>query len=234
MKFRKGLLKKAGVAALFISAGVLQGCATPTYNYVAQTQNISEPPLGSINTAYIGEPMLRQGQLVMQDAFELRSQVTVGSLGTYTLRPGQYAKTGQDGDKEFYSPVQASQVIKNAIADPWQSIMLRKGKPGICVITIFNAYTCEDNTTVQRAQINSTSNSSFQQTLLYNGQVGNKINVGYREFSSNLARPAFNNDVEYDLAASKVIGYKGARLEVLKATNESIQYRVIQHFNNNN
>ena len=27
--------------------------------------------------------------------------------------------------------------------------------------------------------------------------IGDKINVGYREFSNNTARPAFNNDVEY-------------------------------------
>ena len=66
--------------------------------------------------------------------------------------------------------------------------------------------------------------------LIYSGRVGDKIKAGYREFSNNLARPAFNNDVEYDLRESSVIGYKGARIEVVEATNEHIKYKVIQNF----
>ena len=66
--------------------------------------------------------------------------------------------------------------------------------------------------------------------MIYSGRVGDKIKAGYREFSNNLARPAFNNDVEYDLRESSVIGYKGARIEVVEATNEHIKYKVIQNF----
>jgi hypothetical protein len=66
--------------------------------------------------------------------------------------------------------------------------------------------------------------------LIYNGRIGDKINVGYREFSNSLARPAFNNDVEYDLSASRTIGYKGAQIEVIDANNNSITYRVLRTF----
>ena len=76
------------------------------------------------------------------------------------------------------------------------------------------------------------SQDSFQQTLLYSGRVGNKINVSYREFSSSMARPAFNNDVEYDLDDSNIIGYKGALIEVLDADNQSITYKLIKNFPN--
>ena len=71
----------------------------------------------------------------------------------------------------------------------------------------------------------------FQQTLLYSGRIGNKINISYREFSNNVARPAFNNDVEYDLGESMTIGYKGAEIEIIEATNRMIKYRVIRNFN---
>ena len=37
--------------------------------------------------------------------------------------------------------------------------------------------------------------------------------------------------VEYDLKDSTTIGYKGALIEVLEATNQSIRYRVIRNFN---
>ncbi len=72
--------------------------------------------------------------------------------------------------------------------------------------------------------------NSFQQTLLYNGRIGNRITLAYREFSDNFARPAFSNTVEYDLSESSVVGYKGARLEVIKATNTELTYRVVSGF----
>ena len=65
----------------------------------------------------------------------------------------------------------------------------------------------------------------------FSGKVGNKINIGYREFSSSMARPAFNNDVEYDLNESKTIGYNGELLEVIDANNQSIKYKVLKNFN---
>ncbi len=43
-----------------------------------------------------------------------------------------------------------------------------------------------------------------------------------------MARPAFNNNVEYDLSESPIIGYKGAKLEVIEANNQFIKYRVIE------
>jgi hypothetical protein len=79
-------------------------------------------------------------------------------------------------------------------------------------------------------KVNMSERNSFQQTLIYSGRVGNKINVSYREFSNNTARPAFNNDVEYDLSSSNTIGYKGALIEVIKADNSSITYKLIRNF----
>ena len=61
--------------------------------------------------------------------------------------------------------------------------------------------------------------------------MGNKINVSYREFQGAMARPAFNNDVEYDLSDSRQIGYKGALIEVLDADNQKIKYKVLKNFN---
>ena len=61
--------------------------------------------------------------------------------------------------------------------------------------------------------------------------MGTKVNIGYREFSASLARPAFNNNVEYDLSESRVVGYKGAQLEILEATNQHIKYKVLRNFN---
>ncbi len=51
--------------------------------------------------------------------------------------------------------------------------------------------------------------NTFKQTLLYNGKIGNRITLAYREFSNNLARDAFSNTAEYDLSESTTVGYNG-------------------------
>ena len=73
--------------------------------------------------------------------------------------------------------------------------------------------------------------NNFQQSLLYSGRVGDHIKISYREFSGDMARPAYSNDVEYDLSSSDTVTYKGARLRVLKADNEGITYVLISNFN---
>lgn len=121
---------------------------------------------------------------------------------------------------------------KSALADPWRSIMTKKGQRTFCVVTAFNATVCNDNVKFERRKKAILTQDSFQQTLIYSGKVGNKINIGYREFSGSSARPAFNNNVEYDLSESPIIGYKGAQLDIIEATNQHIKYRVIKNFNN--
>ena len=70
----------------------------------------------------------------------------------------------------------------------------------------------------------------FSQELIYNGRVGDSIKFIYREFSENMARSAFTQEVQYDLGISNIVGFKGARLEIIEATNERLVYKVINHF----
>ena len=58
------------------------------------------------------------------------------------------------------------------------------------------------------------------------------ISVSYREYQNNMVWPAFTQEVKYelDISGKAMIGFKGARTEVLKATNIEVQYRVIKGF----
>ncbi len=215
-----------------VLALLLTACATPDFNYVPQSTQVSEPPLGSVNTAYIGDVLLRQGIYAEHDAVFIKEKI---GLYSYSLQPGYYVKKGEDKKTETYLPaegVDGGKVTKSLVSDPWSAIVVYKAVNKICIVTKFNALSCKKSNSYERRSKPVLSADSFQQTLLYNGTVGDKINIGYREFSNSLARPAFNNDVEYDLSESKTIGYKGARIEVFEANNESIKYRVIRNFNN--
>jgi hypothetical protein len=215
--------------------GLLSSCATPQRNYRPEVTEISWPALNTETVAQVGEEMLRQGKYYEGDGIRLAEEMKFGGLITaYRMSAGEYAKEGEDKESEFYQPSsgpKGGSIQKGALIDPWKSIQYQKDGSKIAIVTIFHAKVSEKAKGVARIKIPLLAEDSFQQTLIYSGKLGQKIKVGYREFSNNVARPAFHNDVEYDLGESKVVGYKGARIEILEATNELIRYRVLQNFN---
>jgi hypothetical protein len=70
----------------------------------------------------------------------------------------------------------------------------------------------------------------FKQEFIYNGRVANALKFMYREYIDDLARPAFTQDLQYDLSESKIIGFRGLRIEVISATNTNIEYKVLNQF----
>lgn len=74
---------------------------------------------------------------------------------------------------------------------------------------------------------------SFKYQALYQGRIDNKIKISFREFKDDMARPAFTQDIDYELNKSgeTIIGFKGLRIKILKATNMDITYSVIQDYN---
>lgn len=68
---------------------------------------------------------------------------------------------------------------------------------------------------------------SFKRELVYNGRSRDTIKLIYREFDHNMIRPAFTQELDYDLSASKEIGFKGMRLEILDANNSFIKFIVL-------
>ena len=70
----------------------------------------------------------------------------------------------------------------------------------------------------------------FKQEFIFNGKSDNNAKFIYREYINNTARPSFNQEVQYDLDESSVVGFKGLRLDIIKITNTSIEYKVLQDF----
>lgn len=219
---------------LLVIGVAIAGCVSPQSNYKPDVMEISEPPLNATVTAYVGDNLLRQGKFVEHQAIFLPADVRVGLIASYTLRKGYYLKDGDNRNSGFYYPSnyqEGGAIVPCALCDPPKVVQALADGGKICVVTVFNVSVCESKQTFRFTKQAVSSADSFQQTLIYSGKVGNKINVSYREFSGNVARPAFSNDVEYDLSESRTIGYKGAQIEVLEATNELLRYKVLRNFN---
>lgn len=68
--------------------------------------------------------------------------------------------------------------------------------------------------------------------LLYSGVDRKTLLVSYREYASQseadlYARPAFAQDLRYDLAASDTIVFRDYRMRIIEATNEAIRVVVL-------
>ncbi|NAS06211.1 hypothetical protein GPS47_11510 [Acinetobacter haemolyticus] len=215
------------ILAMGLAIGLV-GCAAPKYNYVAVPQNVSKPPIGSVNEAYVGDQLLVQGTYTERDAYyvpEAQKKFLIN------IPKGYYLKTGEDQNGSHYSPLNNIPDGANIPNSSGIISLLVTNDNSLCLISMYLQKSCHFKDIGENRKVSVAMDNSFQQTLIYSGKVGNKINIGYREFSSSVARPAFNNDVEYDLSESKQIGYKGALLEIIDATNQSIKYKVLRNFN---
>ncbi|MBY7931808.1 hypothetical protein KW473_18985 [Vibrio fluvialis] len=209
-------------------ATLVTGCTSVQYNgsQDINVKRVDYPAVGQEITAYIGDHLVSKGTIAEMDVLKV-SQI-MESLA-YDIPPNVYPQIGYDKDQSFYS---ALGVVKGPFADPYKALSVDNGDTKeVCVITVFGNKSCiEGQGKFLVTKQASAYQDSFQQTLIYSGKIGNKVNISYREFSNSTARPAFNNEAEYDLSESNVIGYKGALLEVINANNTSITYKLIRNF----
>ncbi len=191
----------------------LAGCGTRS-DPILPTESYSIPAIGSVATVGIGEHLIsRYTGVLTTVAIDIHEELKADG---FSLPAGRYKYQDDNYTGEWF------------FSDKKVHYFFRKKADGLI---------CDDKTMicgrVKHEVVKKLSDSkqdSFQQTIIYNGRIGNKINIGYREFSNNLSRPSFSNNVEYDLDVSRVIGYKGARFEIVNATNTEITYKVLAGF----
>ena len=192
-----------------VLAVALSGCGSR--QPIQQSESYTYPTIGTVATRGVGDPLIRQDTGLLIPSMEIPNDTTIG---THRLPKGHYDYYDSNGVGTWF-------IGKD------EYFYLRKSDNQIC---IDKTKQCSPVAHTLDKRLSSLSTNSFQQTLLYNGKIGTRITLGYREFTNNLARPAFSNNVEYDLAESSIVGYKGVRLEIIKATNTEISYKLLTGF----
>jgi hypothetical protein len=206
----------------------LSGCTTINYGSDVSQKHYSMPSLGLVTKSYIGDYMVNQG--VATTMKYLIVDYTIDGAA-YDIPKGSYVQVGNYKGVDYFATSSEGKTSVAFIAglfEPPLALSLEGGK--VCVTTVsYQPAQCYDSVAkVKNKTVHH--DSSFKQTLIYNGSVGDKINISYREFSNNMARDSFTNNVEYDMKKSKVINYKGSEIEVLTYDNTSIQFIVRKHF----
>ena len=202
------LKPKLHTALLLVATISLAGCGSA----VQVRESYTFPSIGQLSTRGVGDSLVEQGTGVLAPEFELAQDANVGKS---TIPKGRYDFNAENGTGIWF-------IGGN------QYFYIKKADKTVCI----DGKDCTkiEYTLNKKLAQSTLSSDSFQQTLLYNGKIGNKITLAYREFSSGMARSAYSNNVDYDLSESAIVGYKGARREVVKATNTELTYRVLSGF----
>jgi hypothetical protein len=181
-------------------------CATRRQAY----EPLTFPEVGSTSTRGVGEELISHGGARLIPKLTLSDDVRIGEV---TIPRGTYPFEAENSDRIKF--------VSGKL-----ELYLYKDKKNICIAKD----KCSDTPYTITNSLGPPVKNEFQRTLLYNGKIGNRITLGYREFDGNIARPAFSNEVSYDLSESMILGYKGARIEVIKATNTEITYKIVSGF----
>ncbi len=209
------------VMKLTISGGVMATLAFASAAICAPIATMQErrthPELGAESSREVGEAMFESSIVTTMPGAIIAPGVrmSLGLGGAVTYRGSElYAK--QRGKKITYcGAAEISNITGQVIPFEFCETEEWLTKKGV---------------TLTPTRVTKVSPENFRQELLYQGKAGSTLKLSYREFSSDMARPAFTQDLTFDLAEGAVIGAKGARVEVFEATNTSIRYRLLQPF----
>lgn len=208
---------------------IITACSIQSPAYYS---SINDTPSETITTKQVGEMVLFQ-----QEGFLCPSiKITKGSKTTTTT-----VKEGADqgevytlyeivGNKEYYYPPQS--ITRDGVFAKKCIVINRKTKKsqfryndGLGWLT--HEFASKIEYTEAEAQPDKTK-PFFRKDFMYNGRVGNSLKFTYREFVNDLARPAFTQDLQYDLTESDIIGFRDARIKITDATNTSLKYKVLK------
>lgn len=241
---------------LFGFVAVTSGCVTSSATY----GNFHEPEVGVTTTSEIGESMFWTVKGYATSAVKVQSDIEFQVDGlAFKIPRGIYRNiSGESYDvsekifvmpKPICAPAQIVEYSGAFILKYELFGLSGNGHPNQCNASIFGRPEPDKKgeflvTDKVRKSFSPelVNQEDFQKELVYTGVSGKVVSLLYREYVAvsfgvysgyqavSLARPAFTQELKYDLSESTIIGFKGARFEVLSADNLGITFKLLRQF----
>jgi len=207
-------------------------CSTASKNIYHQQYSLD---FNTEQTKELGESIIKYHKGYFKKAIVFNKDIVVNSKNkTYHIQKGEtfyhWANTGAYQDFiPTYTTFSNNMAFfdKEVCFDTKRNEFLLGIKEGLS----FSYLKIEPNPDVSETVYPNKSADSRTLEFIYNGTSGNTAKFTYREYSNDYARPEFTQETQYDLNESKIIGFKGLRIEIIKATNTLITYKILNGFN---
>lgn len=225
------------ITLVLFAAFIMTGCTAMQFNnrpQVVEAIGVT-PQIGETVTAQVGSTILSQFRLWQKNGFRI-PQGYSGSVGgaPVTVTPTDLLVQTAIKSKPAYCterltmrnlfgvPIKST-CFTDATADsrfetvmvPADSLWWSKALPEPLKFEAFEEH-------VPRP-------GSIKRELIYLGTSGKIIRLGYREYLDNFARPAFSEEVTYDLSDFPMdISFRTTQFEILNISGSSMVYRVLR------
>lgn len=227
---------------MFTMALFIVGCSSPTKNwqrvYSQSEIKINRSyELNEVLTTVVGSPMIKTSYMKGQNYYKVTDDAVTAWRGhplstvkgttvkwqptfVYPHPDGDYVLTAQ----AYYQ--HAIGIIVNEDGSVPENPVMRidnKGSEERYPITPYK----QDLFKIDFYPDRGTDVQNYE--LIYSGKSGSTINIVYREYVGNMIKDGFKQDLTYDLNESNIIQFKTTKIEVIKGTNTTITFKVIEN-----
>lgn len=223
---------------LLICVVILSGCAAGTIVPLTRYNTGKKPPLNQISEANVGDPIYAEFDYIESSGVRLTEGYNASySIGTISIPPGGFLHGLRIGDEIQYCSKEKT--YNDPVFGPMEVVCFSGAENGTFTklrhSTVFFVpwRTPEAPVPFKKASISKDAKGKKTE-LLYEGLSGDTIRVVYREYIDNFARPAFFQEVTYNLnkEGPTELRFKGVKMRILKADNNGIQYVIKNGFAN--
>ncbi|MCK5760624.1 MAG: hypothetical protein KAH33_04980 [Candidatus Delongbacteria bacterium] len=211
---------------------LLMGCSATIHIITPNRQRFQNYNIGELQQSNIGDPIIQIESANVRDAYIALMDYqtpTIGIQGSKQIfinRDDRFTTVAnnpsnsddiyikREGPEKTYRVIN---IFKNGITN--RGWVFTNG-----VIPLQGTWLKEQ--IFEKSNNPSRGKNLFKSEIIYSGLTGNTLRAVYREFADDFARPAFSQELQYNLDESNIIAYKSLRIEIVKATNSSIEYKV--------
>lgn len=230
--------------SLLITLLVITGCTSVasvsrhTPKSVDKVEKLQNYQLGKVNQAYVGDPIVEKAYLKYTElesgaytpvqtiqsttGFSPLTKGTVhnvlfedkedGSFYIDALHP--HVNFGIKIDKDGHL-LDTHPYYRNFVWTNHGLVKLGLGKVG-------------DKLFKPTKSVKNLDPESFKVEIIYLGLDDKNMKAAYREYKDDIARPAFYQDITYNLEQSNTIRYKNYKIDVIDFTNEYVKFTVLE------
>ncbi|ULR87332.1 hypothetical protein [Comamonas sp. B21-038] len=197
----------------------------------------TDPSIGSTSTATVGSAVLSQYKVWKKSGMQLAEPYS-GRIGGAPVDVSQtdYLVKAVADSKEAYCTERMTMrnLLGVAIKPTCFSGLTADGHVTEVMVPADSVWWHKDlprPIAIRAVEESILRPEAFRNELVFLGSAGKTLRLLYREYAGDFVRPAFSQDVAYDVEALPMeIQFRTARIQVLELPGSSIKYRVLSSF----
>jgi len=225
-------------AVFLISALLLASCASAPLTPTALPRVGESPPLSQVTERSVGDVIYEIYNYRQLTGARLQDTASADVfLARWTIDSAQFLEAFQTDGRQVYCTAQpVLHVTGSGIVS------------SVCLVDTnndgtFDSWNAPDGPPARKTwnkldaplpykrsdSMATTGGGGFRYELLYQGLSSNVVGLLYREYADDLARPAFQQDLNYTLQpiGPTEISFRAIRIRIHSADNNKIRYEVL-------